>query len=180
MNYHRESTTREDAVAAIGQGDKGSQLKQILSKSVSIVRGPSIRKLSEDRVDGPDIVEELMMGGSGKGRVARGQGQSLQGCSRVYVLGERPEKNKSVPRGRNTGCLKQLRKRKISLVMMEKNRKRQASVPYDHYRETFWAHQDGHDGDAAAGGGGGDEEGLEEYVSSRAGVWEGIGTTRCL
>lgn len=171
---HREST-RADGDVNTEKGGKESQLKQILAKSVSIVRGSSIRKdRSENRGDshrgdGPDIVEELMMNGSGKGRGSRGGGR---GCSRVYVLGERPEKNKSVPRGQNTGCLKQLRKRKLALVV-EKNRKRPESVPYDHYRETFWAHQDGDDGTA-------DEDGLEEYVSSRTGAWEGIGTTRCL
>ena len=146
-----------------------SRLKQILNKSVSIVRGsstPSVEcRSAKDggKVPTTDIVDELMVGRRcSKGKVARTQKKKKTGGStggRVYVLG-----------GKNTmsvaqGCLKKgCLKRENTIVCKGKGN----PVGYNHYREQFWAHEE--EGEP-------DGEGLGEYVASGV-TWEGMGTTR--
>lgn len=148
-----------------------SRLKQILNKSVSIVRRGSSTPLSTgvcpSQVGTPknggkvptDIVDELMAGrSSSKGTVARTQKKKKGSTGgRVYVLGGK--NTTSVAQGRKAGCLK-----KHANVRTGKGN----HVAYNHYREQFWAHDE--DGEP-------DGEGLGEYVSSGL-TWEGMGTTR--
>lgn len=140
-----------------------SRLKQMLHKSVSIVRGsstgvcPSQVGTPKDGDKAPDIVDELMLGRSrSKGKVPRTQRKgSTGGC--VYVLGGK--NTTSVAQERKAGCLK-----KNTIFRTGKGKQ----VAYNHYREQFWAHDE--DGEP-------DGEGLGEYVASGL-AWEGMGTTR--
>ena len=155
------------------EGSGTSRLKQILNKSVSIVRGSSTLHSTDGVCPSPkdggkvptttstDIVDELMVGRRcSKGRVAQTQKKKKKTGStggRVYVLG-----------GKNTmsvaqGCLK--KKNTKTIVCKGKGN----PVGYNHYREQFWAHDE--DGEP-------DGEGLGEYVAASGLTWEGMGTTR--
>lgn len=165
-----------------------SRLKRILHTSVSVVRVPCSSRYDPNRCDPnrcdagknekgrtsvhDDIVQDLLGGRRDHSSQARKDRRVEGRATHVYVLGERPERNKSVPQGRNTGCLKKFRRQKKDLVIAQK-KETAPDAMYNHYRERYWACDDehGHDCDP-------DDEGFGGYVTSGTEVWEGIGTMR--